>query len=176
MEYLSNYEKSKILSQNLGWKDVEVELPKENEEVVLRLCHIEKTRKVDNEILAVEDVKIGVYRNGNWFVAPPFPRFDFSPLSDHSKLKEKVIVTHWRVPEEAELTFWKERFDLIRSYENLSLDVDDKNARDVYRALIWGAALINQYAGEEDRYLADILCDLQHCMDVKENYNELDSR
>lgn len=153
--------RSKILQENIGWKDVKKEIPLNDERVVARLYH-DKTDQ--------EDVKVVTYSRdaSSWNVSPPFPLFDYSPLSKKATLKSGVRVTHWRYPDTEELKFWDERFQPIGTYERLSIDVDPEHAEEVYRALIWGASMIYNFADEEHKYLADILSDLQACMDTKE--------
>jgi len=150
---------SKILQNDLGWKDASRETPSSEKRVVARLYH----EKSDQE-----DVKVATYQENQWSVSPPFPLFDYSPLSKKASLKDGVTVTHWRYPDTEELKFWDERFQPIGKYEHLSIEVDSSHAEDVYRALIWGASMIYNFADEEHKHLADILSDLQACMDAKE--------
>lgn len=149
------------------WIDCNTNKPAINTPVTIRLCHtIKCVKETEIEIYPLEDVKIASYDGTKWKILPPYPKYDFSPLSCKENIKDDAIVSHWTVTTPNELTWWNERFDLIRSYDKLALSVDSNNEELVYRALLWGGALINQYAPDELKYLSDVLYDLQHCIDI----------
>jgi len=152
---------------NPKWKSTNDELPSSSDPMVIQIRdkHSEKT-----------DIKVATYSDGEWKILPPYPRFDFSPMSNYEHIDENAYVMEWRNITDDELSFWEHRFDKIRSYDTLEIHTDDKNAKDVYRALMWGAALIERHADNDNAYLADILYDLQHYMDIERGTNNgLDS-
>lgn len=158
---------SRIINNKRKWIDSKVNKPDLNTPVTVRLCHTTKcVKETEVEVYPIEDVKIASYDGTKWKILPPYPKYDYSPLSNKENIKENVVITHWSMTTSEELEWWNERFDLIRSYDKLELAVDNKNEELVYRALLWGASLINQHAPEELKYLSDILYDLQHCIDV----------
>jgi hypothetical protein len=160
---------SQILKEKRNWINTGEEKPETMKPVVMRLCHNTlRLAETATEIHPLEDVKVGIYDLdcGAWKILPPQPKYDFSPLSVGGAVKENVSVTHWAELEEGELEGWKTRFDLIRSYKKLELNIDPEYEKDLYRALLLGAFFINQYSQKaEDKKLTELLYDLQHCID-----------
>lgn len=172
---------SLILSEKRDWIDADSKKPEPNQLVVMRLTNPDIIFDEDDEkIFRSEDIKIGKYHittssvdgKGEWIVYGPYPKYDYSILTDKSKLKEGTIVSHWAIPENGELEGWDKRLSPIGSYKKLNIDIDDENEEDVYRALLHGAAFISQ-AMEEDKELEKlyiILCDLQACIDSNSQF------
>lgn len=159
---------SRILKEERNWIESKTEFPEHKEPVVIRLCHDTlSSGETETVIYPLEDIKVGYFDVdiSKWVVLPPYPKYDFSPLSTRSDIKEHVNVTHWAVLEEGELEGWKTRFDLLGSYKKLELNIDLENEKDVYRALMYGAAFISKYGDKNDKKFSDILCDLQYCID-----------
>ncbi len=166
---------SNILLEKRDWKNAIVEKPEPGQQVVMRLVNPTMIcGENDKEVYPYEDVKIGVFvrdyndpTKGSWSVSPPYPLFDYSPLSTKDQLAEGTIVSHWAIPEEGEIEGWNTRFDQVNVFKHLILEVDDDHKEDVYRALLWGAAFIqkcNPNDADATR-LATILYDLQYVLD-----------
>lgn len=165
---------SNILHEPRDWKNANEVKPEVGQQVVIRMMNptIIFTEN-ETEIYPSEDMKIGEYiRNasdpstGIWVVSPPYPRFDYSPLSTKDQLNEETIVTHWAVPEPGEIEGWNTRFNQVNIYKKLNIEVDEEHLELVYRALIWGAAFIQKVNEEpEAQYLASVLYDLQSILD-----------
>ena len=169
---------SQILKEKRKWITTDT-LPEEGKPVVVRICH--KTiysGETDTERYPLEDIKVAKYIDAKWTIVPPFPKYDYSPLTKRDVIIDGAEVTHWAELEKDELVGWVTRFDLINKYEKLEIYVDPVNEPKVYRALTWGAALINQYGDPDIKALASILYDLQHCIDfgnpdpMKKTYDE----
>lgn len=167
---------SRILIEKRQWFDTEIALPNEGQEVVIRLFNKDMTSgevTPDGSVFAVEDEKIGFYINGKWMISSPYPKFDYSPLSNGPTLNEGTVVTHWAVPEEAtdkdvgELEAWKNRFKIAGKYDEFVVRIDKKHEELLYRACSWGAASIRQLIGENEDSLPIIalLWDIQNLMD-----------
>ena len=166
---------SNILSEKRNWVDATKAKPEPGVQVVMRLYNpMIIFGENETEIYPAEDIKVGTYvrdyddpTKGSWHVSPPFPKFDYSPLSTKDRLNEDTTVTHWAEIPEDELEGWNTRFEPIFVYKKLNLEVDDEHAEDVYRALIWGAACIDklEHGNPEAAKLVRILYDLQAIMD-----------
>lgn len=166
---------SKILQENRKWFDASKELPKPGQKVVIRMCDpsMELGKTEAGKIIAVEDMKIGVYIDNKWMVAPPYPKFDYSPLSSGPFINDGAIVTHWAIPEEGvdgdigEVEAWETRFSLAGEYKTLSVKIDEKYEELLYRACSLGAACIRKIYGEDKDTLPMIavLWDIQAIMD-----------
>lgn len=165
-------EVSIILNEKRDWNDVNNINPDENIPVVVRLVNKNMIYTENkNEVLYAEDIKIGELNNGKWSIIPPYPKYDYSPLTKFGELKEGTIVSHWAEVGADELNGWETRFNRINDYK-LKIEVDPEWEENVYRALMWGAAYIAKFGGpdfaDEDnelRKLYDILCDMQACID-----------
>lgn len=172
---------SLILSEKRDWIDANIRKPDPKQLVVMRLTNPDIIfDENDDNIFRSEDIKIGEYYiptssedgNGEWLVYGPYPKYDYSILTNKSRLKEGTIVSHWAIPEDGELEGWSNRLNPIGSYKKMSIDVDEENEENVYRALLHGAAFISQ-AMEEDKDLEKlyiILCDLQACIDSNSKF------
>ena len=164
---------SQILKEKRNWIESNIELPQEGKPVVIRLCHRTLLSGETMEaVYPLEDIKVGKYIDGNWVILPPYPKYDYSPLSLQGDIRKDVDITHWAELEEGELVGWTTRFDLIGTYDQLELHVDPKNEQEVYRALLWGSSMISQHAPIEMKRLSNILCDLQHCIDFGNSKKE----
>ena len=166
---------SKILQENRKWFDASKELPRPGQKVVIRMCDpsMELGKTEAGKIIAVEDMKIGVHIDNKWMIAPPYPKFDYSPLSSGPFINDGAIVTHWAVPEEGvdgdigEVEAWETRFSLAGEYKTLSVKIDEKYEELLYRACSLGAACIRKIYGEDKDTLPMIavLWDIQAIMD-----------
>ena len=175
---------SQILKEKRKWISVNDEKPEEGKKVVIRLYSKEKVFGEDAQhIYVAEDVKIGLYENGNWIIAGPHPLFDYSPLSSKEQLTGDTIVTHWAEPEKEpvdELKGWETRFDKVT---DIQLKLNIKPHEDielVYKALLWGSFGLTQVANngyinespETIQLYHGILCDLQHSLDFNSGEEE----
>lgn len=166
MELVNKKVISQILKEKRNWFETKDKMPEEKQKVVIRLCHRTwKTGETETEVYPAEDVKIGYYENDKWTILPPHPKYDYSILSDKTELRKDVDVTHWAIPEPKELEWWFDRFNRTHQYNELTLKVDPEHEKSLYRALIWGAALINQQSDPEIKELSNYLYDLQNCID-----------
>lgn len=179
-------EVSMILQQQRDWHDASKELPDANEPVVFRFVNKGKVYAEDDEnIIYAEDIKVGRFASnyddpskGVWKIDPPFPKYDFSPLSKNDQLLEGSVVTHWAKVSDEELEGWKTRFDPIGEYHGLSIRVAPEEEELVYRALLRGANAIarmynigaadvkNDPQQREIYMMYAVLNDLQFCIDT----------
>lgn len=167
---------SQVLKEQRDWIQPENKLPDECWPVVIRLCHRTNiSGETPWEIFPLEDIQIGHYYGGKWYIHPPFPKYDYSLLSNKETIKENVDVTHWAIPKDGELEGWQTRFNRIGTYKKLELNVDSENEEMVYKALLHGAHFISQFGGadyhnakpgEGLRKYHEILCDLQQSIDT----------
>lgn len=140
---------SKILMEERNWMDANENKPDLDTAVVIRIVDKNKIYYEDRtEVMYVEDIKIASWDGYNWYICPPFPKYDYSPLSDHFEINDGAIVTHWATPEEGEVNAWYTRFDRIDNY-HLNIDVDPEHEEEVYRALLLGATYIAKFGGVE---------------------------
>lgn len=170
---------SHILEEQREWVPAAAAKPRYNQQVVMRLYNPNIIyRETETEIYPSEDIKIGRYargygEGGSWYVDPPFPRFDYSPLTNKESLNEGTVVTHWAIPSKKEIEAWNDRFSQINLFRKLKLEVDEEHEEDVYRALMFGAAYIQnmlRLTGEDNPEavrLATILYDLQYVLDSR---------
>ena len=182
--------KSNILNQDRDWIDVNDKLPDINQRVVFRITNPDLViNETDEEILLVEDIKVGRFlpgidgNGGKWCIDPPYTLYDYSPLSNKESLKKGANVTHWAVPTPEELEGWDNRLSPVGTYKHLSINVDKEHEEILYKALLWGSMLIGNIAKDKDcegeelekiEKMTDILYDLQYCMDTGkaiENYD-----
>jgi hypothetical protein len=165
---------SHVLKQPRTWIESKTNLPENAEPVVIRLCHDTLSAgESETEIYPLEDIKVGYFDSNleKWIIMGPHPKYDFSKLSSKGDIKDHVDVTHWATLDEGELQGWNTRFDRSKSYGLLELRVDEENEKEVYRALLHGSAYIHTYGDPEMKPLAEILYDLQHCIDFGNNNN-----
>ena len=127
-----------------------------------------------NEVLYAEDMKIGKWDGETWSILPPYPKYDYSPLSKFGELNSGTIVSHWAEPLNDEFDSWNTRFGRLTDYY-LNIDVAPEYEEDVYRALMWGAAYVSKFGGKDLalsppgtglRLIYDTLCDMQASMDL----------
>lgn len=166
---------SNILREARPWRDATKVKPDPGQLVVIRITNPDIIYvETETEILPSEDMKIAKFNrnqdgvNGIWVIEPPYPKFDYSPLSNKEQLYPGTMVTHWAVPEEGEIEGWKTRFNPSGIYKKLNIEVDDDHLELVYRALIWASAYI-QKANPDDpdaKRLASVLYDLQYVLDT----------
>lgn len=174
---------SHLLEENRDWKVARNVKPEHNQRVVMRLFNPNIIfDETDTEIYPAEDLKIGRFiqglgdPNGMWIVDPPFPRYDFSTLTNKESLKEGTVVTHWAIPSERELELWDRRFRQINLFKKLVLEVDEEHEEMVYKALTYGASFINRMCPDDPQaiILATFLYDLQYIIDTHQNINLTD--
>ena len=171
-------EVSLILKEDRDWSDINNK-PDINIPVVMRIVNKNMIYVENrNEILYAEDIKIGQFDGNNWHVYPPYPKYDYSPLSQYSELNDGSIVSHWAPVESGELEAWNNRFKRIFDYP-LKIEVDPEHEETVYKALMWGAAYISKFGGpdfynEENNLhkMYEVLCDMQAYIDLSKNCNE----
>lgn len=178
-----------LKDKSRNWKSVKEVFPERNTLIVIRIVndHIIYTENKE-EIYPVEELKLAKYlppselsdpkeiKNNYlwWKIEPPFPLYDYSPLSNKESLKKGTYVSHWDIAKLEDIEWWKTRFDYIHKYDQLELRVDQNHRETVYRALIRGASYIENdiisnhlegKAKEDMKLLYETLCDLQSCMD-----------
>lgn len=171
---------SKILNEDRGWHNVKDKLPPIDKPVVIRFINPKFVYyETETEIYLAEDYKIAqCLRDYNdpdniekcsWNIIPPYPKFDYSPMSRKDKLLEGVIVTHWTEASDEDLLSWKSRFNIIDSYLTLKVEIDDDHAEVLYHTLMYANAMIgNAYDKEKtDVLLAShiLLGDILNSMD-----------
>ena len=140
---------SKILLEDRNWIDANETKPDIDTAVVIRIVDRNQIYYEDRtEVMYVEDVKIASWDGYNWYICPPFAKYDYSPLSNHFEIKDGATVTHWATPEEGEVNAWYTRFDYDSGYR-LKIEVDLSNEEEVYRAILLGATYIARFGGVE---------------------------
>lgn len=182
MERSEKRKVSNILLEKREWFDANEKKPPIGERVVIRFTNDNIIYgETETEVYYAEDIKVGRYlqsieavngESGRWVIDPPYPKYDYSPLSKKENLLEGSYVTHWAYPEDGELEGWDTRFDMHNKYEKLRIEVDPDQEEDVYRAFMWGASFLSRTKefhecpdGKGIRKLYGILCDLQYCID-----------
>lgn len=168
-------EVSIILREDRNWRNADEVKPDFNIPVAIRMIDRSKIYTENrSEVLYAEDIKIALWDGEKWTIIPPYPKFDYSPLSKYSELNEGVIVSHWGDIMVEELNAWQRRFDRFHGYK-LKIEVDPDYEEEVYRALMWGAAYISKFGGPDFnnddpenslRKMYTTLCDMQACMDT----------
>lgn len=170
-EYLSN-----ILNDSVRtWKNVDYTTPPVYSLIIIRITSSDKVLyESRSEIMYVEDLKIAKWDGNKYVLEGPFPKCDFSPLSEMEKLKEGSIVTHWTEATEKDIQSWKNRFNPKNRYKHLEVIVDDNMVDDVYKSLLLAAGcvyklMIDLPKEDETRIQLEkthsIMCDLQAAMD-----------
>lgn len=179
MERSKKKKVSNILLEKREWFDVNEKKPNPGERVVIRFTNENIVYgENDKEVYYAEDIKVGRYlqaiegEGGRWVIDPPYPKYDYSPLSNKENLLEGTYVTHWAYPESDELEGWDTRFDMHNKYQNLRIEIDPEHEEDLYRAIIWTSAFFTRNAEIRKRYdektidrIYGVLCDLQSCID-----------
>ena len=139
---------SNILLEERNWINADETKPDLDTAVVIRIVDKNKIQvETRSEVMYVEDIKIASWDGYNWYICPPFAKYDYSPLSSHSEINEGAIVTHWATPEEGEVNAWNTRFDRTSDYD-LKISVDSEH-EEIYRALLIGATYIAKFGGVE---------------------------
>lgn len=182
---------SNILSSSRDWHNSNDVKPEENTQVVMRICDPSKSYgETEEEIYVAEDIKVGVYipdendpNKGEWFVSPPYPKYDFSPLTNREKLKEGASVTHWAEVNDDELDDWSNRFEPRGEYNRLRIDIDPEYEEYFYRLMIHQANAINSritYMESQEKPNTDeieqlkliltFFDDIQACIDTHTTY------
>lgn len=164
-----------LKSEDRDWHKTEEILPEKNHPVVVRLYNKDIIYGQDeNEIYYAEDVKIGyIDDNGEWKISPPFPKYDFSPLSRNDHLLNNTVISHWAKCENGEIEGWKTRFNPIGNCTQLSIRIDKEHEADLYRACLLAANYVarstkdfgslNPHQGTRRMY--EIFIDIQSCID-----------
>lgn len=175
MDTNTNIAASRILQEDRKWFNASEKLPDDGQKVVIRLCDPSMSigKNAKGETVIIEDMKIGMYMDGKWMIAPPYPKFDYSPLSSGSTINDGAIVTHWAVPEDGveddigEVEAWENRFSITGDYKKFVVDVDERYEQLLYRACSLGAACIRRvYSEDADTLpLVAMLWDVQALMD-----------
>jgi methyl coenzyme M reductase subunit D len=154
--------KSSILEQDRDWQDANEVKPAVNQRVVIRMVNPdailnkdEVDEDPDAEIQLLEGIAIGRYlyplregEEGSWQVDPPYPLYDYSPLTDKDKLKDGIEVSHWAVPAEGELEGWDNKFMPTDTYAALSLTSDERHKETIYRSLMYGSMYVGNEANK----------------------------
>lgn len=163
-----------ILNENRDWKNIEEVKPDEGQLVVIRIVNPDRVAWEDEtRYYLLEDIMVASMKGDTWQIEPPFHKYNYSPLTNRSELKEGTIVSHWAIPDEEEVDNWRKRLEKFNEYGELILKVDPEHEEQVYRSLMWGAAFIEEaYRGTTDEESRDelqqffrTLKDLQYTID-----------
>lgn len=175
MDTNMNIAASRILQEDRKWFNTSEKLPDDGQKVVIRLCDPSMSigKNAKGETVIIEDMKIGIYMDEKWMIAPPYPKFDYSPLSSGGTINDGAIVTHWAVPEKGteddigEVEAWETRFSITGNYNRFVVEVDERYEQLLYRACSLGAACIRRVYGEDADTLPMVamLWDIQALMD-----------
>lgn len=164
---------SHILTDNHEWIASNIIQPTIAIPTILRLVNKNDIIYQNNrEVRYAEDMKVGQWDGEKWNILPPYPKYDYSPLSHMSEISEGVEVTHIADITIEELDAWTSRTDRVYDY-SMKIKIDPKYEEDVYHSLMWGSAyisrLINQAATKDEfdrlNKVYEILCDMQACID-----------
>lgn len=174
---------SMILDKNNGreWIDINSSLPDLNNPVVIRITNENIIFAEDDEnIIFAEDEKVAKRISDinnpdkfRWSIIPPWPKYDYSPLSSKDQLIDGTVVTHWSYLQSGELDGWNSRLDLLGDYNHLSIKVSADYEEIVYRSLLYGANMIarsvdgklDETSNELYAAMYAVLTDLQYCID-----------
>lgn len=171
---------SKLLDEDRGWHNIKDKLPDADKHVIIRMTNPHYIYyETDVEIYYAEDLKIAKcvkdYNDPDnidkctWSIIPPYPKFDYSPLSRYDRLLEGTVVTHWADVSDEDIESWNNRFNITDAYLTLRFDIDDDHAELMYKALMYGAGVIGRAYTQEksDELLAYhvMLQDLLNSMD-----------
>lgn len=140
-------EVSTILIEKRDWKEFSEVKPNKGELVVIRMTDPDQIcYEDDTSIYRLEDIMIASWNGDYWRVDPPFHKYNYSPLTNRCKILPNAVVTHWAIPAEGEVEAWHNRLSYFHEYNNLSITVDPGREEAVYKALLWGAAFIEEIA------------------------------
>lgn len=168
---------SKILNIEVAnkWHDIEKDgYPKPGERVVIRFYSPSViVEEKETEVIPLEEAKIAKYvvgyhdnTKGRFIIDPPYPLFDYSPLSNKGDINNGCIVSHWRYPSAEEINSWDNRFTVMHKYDKLLFTTDHEHMELAYRSFIWAAAYIRQFVdGEDANNMVGFLDDLITLMD-----------
>ena len=99
--------------KNKYWISTSICLPRENTPVMFIIRHNSTvTDSTETEEYMLEDVKIGKLVDSKWIVLPPYPKYDYSPLSKKANILPDATVVYWATVSEEDLIGWETRFDL----------------------------------------------------------------
>ena len=167
-------EVSIILTEKRDWVDALTTKPDVDIPVVVRLVNKNLIYTENrSEVFYAEDIKIAQWDGEKWTIIPPYPKYDYSPITKFGNLNEGTIVSHWAEVGNDELESWKNRFNRFSDF-NMKIEIDPEYEEDVYRALMWGAAYISKFggpdfnacpSGEGLKKMYETLCDMQACID-----------
>lgn len=178
------------LDEKFQWINVEDELPPSMKKVVVRIVDPTKViRETEDGIYPLELIMLGYYSSdGTWEIAGPYPKYDYSPLSDHNVLRKGAIVTHWAVADVTAITQWESRLDFYNEYTTLDIQIDSDKEELLYLALTEASstigAEIDMLAAKQNRTCTEtermndllnkirILYDLQACIDINQRFFE----
>ena len=157
------------------WIDVNETPAPIDKPVAIRFVDPNKTYgETFDVILEAEDMKIAtIDEKGNWKILPPFPLFDYSPLSNKENIDKGCTVTHWAEVSDEEMNGWNTRFNPLGRYKLLNIEADKDHQELVYKSLLWASHFIKnaiennanpESVPELTKYYAT-LADLQYCMD-----------
>lgn len=173
---------SKLLQEDKGWISVDERMPMSGIIVIIRIYNPHYIYHEDKEtIYHAEDIKLAQILSDyndpenkdkmRWSIIPPYPLYDYSPLSKMDQLLDGSIVTHWAEASNKDIEAWRSRFNISDGYLSLRVETDDDHRQLMYRALMYSLGIVgNAYMKEKsDELLAFhiILQDLLNSMDKR---------
>ena len=171
---------SKLLNEDRNWHNVHDTLPNPDQIVFIRFTNPHYIYyETDVEIYYAEDLKLAKCTRDyddpdniekcSWSIIPPYPKYDYSPLSKYDKINEGSVVTHWAEANDENIKDWNNRFNISDDYITLKFDIDDDHSELMYKALMFAMGYIgNAYVNNKsDELLAYhiVLQDLLNSMD-----------
>lgn len=166
-------EKSPILEDGRKWISSAERVPDPEHHVVIRIVNRSKYYAMkEDHIVYAEDEKIGHYANERWYIDPPYPRFDYSPLTHNADVLEGSEVSHWAEPEPDELIAYRKRFEPLGTYDYMSIKAGPNTLQLMYHGLIYATTAFSRAykLGEGGSDLVNacygMLCDMQSCLDM----------
>lgn len=170
---------SKILENSTYlWKDIIKYNPPEDVPLIIRFCdnHVIIHEDVDS-IQILEDRKIAKFNNGKWSIIPPYPKFDFNPLSNKDRILDTATVTHWAEPNQEDINSYIKRFEPKVDWRYLDITAKDEDMElNLYKALLNAQLSMNDKAilykddlerKEKYELYSNILHDLMICLDTE---------
>lgn len=173
-----------LVADHRTWYCSDEDLPIDDNPVMIRLVDRNQVvNETEEAIIYLEDMKVGRYHaeSKTWTIEPPFPKYDYSPLSSKETVKENAEISHWSKLRKDELDSWQCRLKPLNAYSYLTLHVDPEHDEKVYLALIHAMNCIVRVGGESmfspnsnsellEHY--KVLCDLQAAMDDQIFYSK----
>lgn len=165
---------SEIINEN--WNAVaENGVPEDGKIYALRVYDPTRVIKEnDHQKILLEEIKLGIWKvdKGEWYIVPPHPFIEYSPLTNGPSLASGEV-SHWRSVTDSEFDSWIHRYDPISTYAYLDIIVDEEHKKDTYKALVFGNNMLNEAARQQTdpamkesiSNLANILSDLAGCFD-----------